>query len=81
MKMIPAESQIIPTESRKGVLKYVLLFLLTEETKSTHKRKDIIHILYNGVEPLAFTMQQYSDLSFLQLLSREQASKYFFITC
>jgi len=38
-EMIPAESQKIPTESRKGVQKYVLLFLLTEETKSTHTEK------------------------------------------
>ena len=31
--------EMIPAESRKGVLKYVLLFLLTEETKSTHTEK------------------------------------------
>ena len=94
-KMIPAESQKIPTESRKGVLKYVLLFLLTEETKSTHTEKGHhTHIVQWRRAPcfyhaailrfvISATAKPLARLKifFHHLLSHEQASKYFSITC
>lgn len=82
---------MIPAESRKGVQKYVLLFLLTEETKSTHTEKGHhTHIVQWRRTPcfyhaailrfvISATAKLWASLEILfwHLLSCEQGSKSF----